>query len=74
MAVNVDKQMQSIITGAKNYNAGSLAMGLLITRLKTSYKKSPTEETLKDCIRETNTFIVKYERVLAEDLNAISQL
>ena len=74
MALDYDKQIQKIIAGNVEYNAANLGMGLLLTRVKSNYQKNPTGEALKEYVAEITAFIHKYERVLAQDLNAIAKL
>ncbi len=71
MAANINDKLKKIITGSIQYNSPHLAMGLLITRLKSKYSKTPSEEILTECIAEANAFFEKYQRVLTEEMEKI---
>jgi hypothetical protein len=74
MAASIESNFKKIITGSVSYNSSQLAMGLLITRLKTKYSKNPCEDVLNECMFEVNAFIEKYQRVMTAELEKISNL
>jgi hypothetical protein len=74
MAAGIDSNFRKIITGSISYNSSQLAMGLLITRLKSKYSKNPCEDALNECMSEVNAFIEKYQRVMTEEIEKISKL
>ena len=65
-------QAQKVLTG--NISFSQLGFSLLVTRLRGVYSKNPSQETLKKCTEEINTFLQKFASIMAADFGLISKL
>lgn len=68
MTENLDSRFSEIITNKKQYTFSVFALNLMFTRLKSRYSAEPTDSVMKECLSEVNTFIVKFEKILVNDL------
>jgi len=66
------QQTEKLLRG--NYSFRQLAFSLLITRWKSNYAKAPTQTTVEQCAAEINTFLKKYNTMMAEDIAVIKKL
>ena len=66
------EQAKKVLTGS--YSFSMLGFSMLITRLKSTYSRNPTPDTLNKCASELSTFINKYSSVMASDVAVIAKV
>lgn len=66
------QQAEKILKG--NYSFSQLGFSLMITRLKGVYSRSPSQETLKNCAEEINTFLSKFQTIMKQDYATIAKI
>ena len=71
MTVTV-QQMEKLLQG--QYEFKQWAFSMLLTRLKTSYAAAPTPANLEKCVGEINTFLEKYQPIMAQDFAIIQAI
>jgi hypothetical protein len=50
------------------------AFSMMLTHLKETYAKNPSQSTLEDCNAEINKFLDKYKTIMVTDLAVIEKL
>ena len=62
-----DAQVKNVLGGNTERKFTQFGFSLLITRLTLAYKNNPTDAVLQECIKEINSFFVKYEPIMKKD-------
>ena len=65
-------QMEKLLHG--QYTFKQWAFSMLLTQLKTKYAVEPTQANLELCTNEMNTFLDKYQAILAHDFSIIDNI
>ena len=66
------QQMEKLLQG--EYVFTQWAFSMLLTRLKTAYAASPGQANLEKCVGEINTFLEKYQAIMAQDFAVIQNI
>ena len=71
MQINT-QQTEKLLSG--NHSFSQMGFSMLLTRLKSSYAKDSSEESLKTAMSEINTFLDKFKGIMKKDCEVISKL
>jgi len=66
-----DSRWQALITGPLKSDLHSFALKMLLTRLRNTYGRDSTPQTLQSCTTELHSFFVRNEEIAREDLKAL---
>ena len=66
------QQMEKLLQG--QYSFKQWAFSMLITQLRNKYAIEPTQSNLEHCTNEMNTFLIKYQALLAKDFATIQNI
>lgn len=72
--MELDSKFERLVKGELQYKSANLGCNLLISRLQRKYANESTNEVLKDCIQEMNTFFTKYKNITVTDVQNITNL
>lgn len=72
--MELDSKFERLVKGELQYKSANLGCNLLISRLQRKYVNESTNEVLKDCIQEMNTFFTKYKNITVTDVQNITNL
>lgn len=62
-----EAQVKKILEGTTERKFSQFGFSMLITRLTWTYKDNSTDAVLKECTKEINTFLSKYDHVMKND-------
>lgn len=65
------QQTEKLLKGNQSFS--QLGFSMLITRLKTSYAKTPSPTTVQDCMTQINAFLEKFQSIMDADYAAITK-
>ena len=66
------QQMEKLLQGQHTFKLWAFSM--LLTQLKNKYAIEPTEANLEQCANEMNSFLKKYQSILAHDFSVIQNI
>ena len=66
------QQMEKLLQGQHTFKLWAFSM--LLTQLKNKYAIDPTEANLENCANEMNSFLKKYQAILAQDFATIENI
>ena len=66
------QQTEKLLTGNQAFS--QLGFSMLLTRLKTRYVNNPAPDTVQACTTEINTFLAKFNKIMADDYAVITKL
>jgi len=65
-------QTEALLCG--DYSFSHLGFSMMLTRLKTIYAASPSEETLEKSTAELNVFLNKFKGIMKKDYDVLLHL
>lgn len=65
-------QAEKILMGNQSFS--QLGFSMMITRLRTRYKKEPSQTVLQTCVSEINMFLDKFKSIMLSDYEIIKNL
>ncbi|MCL2855052.1 MAG: hypothetical protein FWE21_05470 [Defluviitaleaceae bacterium] len=66
------QQTEKLLKGKQAFTQFGFSM--MLTRLRGGYEKNPSPSTITASTTEINTFLAKFERIMAEDFATIQSL
>jgi len=66
------QQTEKLLKGKQAFSQFGFSM--MVTRMRTLYEKTPSQSTVTSCVAEINTFLTKFERIMADDFAKIQSL
>ena len=71
MQVNI-QQTQKLVNGNQSFT--QLGFNMMLTRLRSMYRKDPSTDTLQLCMNEVNVFMDKFAVIMGSDYELITKL
>ena len=65
-------QTEKLLKGDQKFKMFPFSM--MLTHLKESYKKDPSQPTIDKCTVDINAFLAKYHSIMAEDYAIIEKM
>jgi len=63
--------MRDLIVGDKEITTTKFGFNLLLTNNRISYKKNPTEDTIRQLAEQTHQFLTRYENLYQAELKQL---
>jgi hypothetical protein len=74
MVLGLEPKFEKIIRNQVTYKSANLGCNLLISRMQKNYAANQTQDVLSSCVKEMKVFFEKYNAVMKNDIEALSQL
>jgi hypothetical protein len=67
-------QVKRLLEAKKSFQFKQLALSLMYTRLKHTYEKAPTNDTVTACTSQLNDLFAKFGTSISEDYNLVASV